>query len=225
MDSPYAEKVKELLDASGVFWMYEGAPRSEAPHARLHSGLHSDGYVDVGKMLKEQPEARKLVAGYMLESLRFNNFDRVVGADTSSTPLAAEVAKLAGARRIRMIKTEDACGKRQVWAPENEPLHSYEAVLQVEELVTTALSALQVREGIRVAYPNTNVCFYGVLPVVVERSDPDNRVVQVEHSTLLPLSSLDIRNYEPSICPYCLAGSEAIRPKEGGNWVRLKQAA
>jgi len=223
MTSPHAQEVRQRLDAAGVFWMYEGDPRRDAPHALLTSNKHSNGYVDVGKVLKEQPETRKTFARFILD-LVGTNFDWVVGADTSSTALAKDIAKLAGAGHIRMVKTEDKNGnKRQVWSPENASLHSYDLILHIEELITTSFSAFQVREGIRRTYPIGPGSFFPYLPVVVERSDPDNRVVRVEDSIVLPLLQLNIRNFEPNprTCPYCAVGSEAIKPKESDNWARL----
>jgi len=57
--------------------------------------------------------------------------------------------------------------------------------------------------------------------VVVERSNPDDRIIVVEDSKILPLLRLCIRNYEPNDCPYCAIGSMAIKPKQGDNWLKL----
>lgn len=145
----------------------------------------------------------------------------VVGADTSSTALAEDVAKILGAKPIRMIKFEDASGKKQLWAPDNKPLKDGDVILHIEELITTAFSANRVREGIKAV--NKGVKFYYVpyLPTIVDRSDPDNRVIYVENSEIISLLQLFIKNYEPDKCPYCDAGSEAIRAKDGNNWERL----
>lgn len=220
-----AQQVREQLAAANAFWLYDGLPRREAPHALLTSGKHSDGYVNVGGVLKEWPDTIKLFGMnlHLFLSQRWPKyFDWVVGADTSSTLLAKDIAARAGARHIRMIKTEDEQGKRQVWDPGNQPLKPWQTILHIEELITTTSSALQVREGIRRANPGVRVVnFVPFLPVVVERSDPDKRITQVEGSIILPLFQLDIRNYNPDACPYCAAGSEALKPKEGDNWAKL----
>jgi len=92
-------------------------------------------------------------------------------------------------------------------------------ILHIEELITTALSALQVRNGIRDVFPEAK--FLPILPVIINRSDPRGLVKEVENSTLMHLLLLSITNYEPEECPYCKVGSEAIAPKEGDNWKRL----
>jgi len=161
----------------------------------------------------------------ILRDVWLGRINRVVGADTSSTDLAGDIARIVRARHIRMKKTEDEKGKRQVWDDNNEPLRPRELILHIEELITTSSSALQVREGIRLANPGVAVNFVSFLPVVVERSDPDNRITMIEGSEVLPLLQLSIRNYDsdPEHCPYCRVGSEALKPKEGNNWAKLTE--
>lgn len=216
------EEVLARLREANACWFYPGSPRKHIPHALLTSGKHSDGFVDVGQVLKENPQTRMDFAESILAALRQiwdGSFDRVVGADTSSTALAQDIARIAGVSHIRMLKTED---KRQLWDEENDSLTHGDGILHIEELITTSFSALAVRKGIREA-TGISVSFVPYLPVVVEGSDPENRVLQVEESRVLPLLQLSIRNYDPnpSSCPYCAVGSEALKPKEGNNWAIL----
>lgn len=201
--------------------MYQGPPRTDAPHALLASEQHSNGYANVGHYLKNYPAQRKEFAKHLLDLVRdawWANLAGVVGADTSSTDLAQDMAELAGLPHIRMVKTAD---KSQVWHSENKPLGDYSRILQVEELVTTAFSALAVREGVKRAHPGITILFAPYLPVVVDRSDPRQSLEHVDGSGILSLLRLPITNYDPAQCPYCQAGSEAIKPKEGDNWKRL----
>ena len=221
-----AEQMQALLEEADAFWLYSGKPRKDQPHALLTSGKHSDGYVNVGQVMKEKPIVRGIFAMGMLDALykEWNGeFNWVVGADTSSTDLAKDVANLAGVGHITMLKIEGGGDKRQVWAAKNTLLQDGETILHIEELVTTSLSALQVRQGIRLANPGLRLHFVPFLPVVVERSDPENRVVLVEDSKILPLLQLCIRTYEPNPadCPYCAVGSPAIKPKANNNWLKL----
>lgn len=226
LESFHAQQIQKLLEGANAFWLYPGTPRRDVPHALLTSGKHSDGYVNVGQVLKDQPETRTVFADLIFAALLqvwIGKIDRVVGADTSSTDLARDVARIARAGHIRMVKTEDDQGKRQIWGDSNDPLRDGESILHIEELITTSSSALQVREGIRVANPGLAINFVPFLPVAVERSDPDNRITVVENSKILPLLQLCIRNYDPDPdhCPYCKVGSEALKPKQGGNWLKL----
>lgn len=228
-------QIYQCLKATGSIWQYGCQPDASKPHALLTSGKHSDGYVNVGGMLKEYPSIRRGIARTIAQMMkdRFGSYQYVVGADTSSTELAGDIAEYSRACHIRMVKTEDGGGKRQVWKEDNQKKVSPNTtILHVEELITTTSSALQVRAGIRLAIGDDDVAldvdvggdrtykFARWLPCVVERSNPDNRVTHVEQSEIVPLLRLDIRNFEPTpdTCPYCVVGSEAIKPKEGNNW-------
>lgn len=221
-----SEDVKACLEAFGMLWLYQGKPNKNRPHAKLTSGQHSNGFVNVGSLLKSNPAVRKAMALSLIK--RLSDFyvlppKFVVGADTSSTLLAEDVANILGAKHLRMIKVEDERGKRQVWHPDNPPIGAGKKILQVEELITTAISSLQVREGIRLGNPGVEISFMRCLPIIVDRSDPDKRITHVEHSNILSLIQLDIKSYNPTPrdCPYCAVGSEALEPKKGNNWERL----
>ena len=182
-------------------------------------------YVDVGSLLKNNPVERVMLAGLLLFVLRqrySGSFTRVVGADTSSTALAKDVAKIAVVDHIRMVKTPAGDGSnQQVWHPDNKPLEDGDVILHIEELVTTSSSAKLVRGGIDLANPGAKYGFVPFLPVIVDRSDPNNRLTSVGESVVLPLLQLDMQSYAAEDCPYCKVGSEAIKPKEGDNWSRL----
>ncbi len=213
--------IETILVKAGAIWLYQGSPQKEMPHALLTSGVHSDGYTDVGTFLKKHPEESRQIAVDLLALLarqkKSLNFTKVVGADTSSTYLAKDLARMAGVDHIRMTKT----GGKQVWDWNNIRLKEGDIILNVEELITTASSVYQVREGIAVANPAVAFEYSPYLPVVVDRSNPDDRITKVGESAVLPLVQLEIRTYPSNYCPYCLAGSQAIKPKEGNNWSLL----
>lgn len=226
-----SEEIKICLEAFGTLWLYQGKPDKDRPHVKLTSGKHSDGYADVGSLLKSNPAVRRAMAFSLCERLSvsyrwLSTIEFVVGADTSSTLLAEDVARILKVKHLRMIKVEDEQGKRQIWHPDNPPIHEHERILQVEDLITTAISSLQVREGIRLGNPGVEISYMQYLPVIVDRSDCDKRITFVERSNTLSLIRLDIRSYDPTPkdCPYCAVGSEAIaNPKLPENWKRLTQ--
>lgn len=225
------DEILDYLKRHGFLWLYNGEPNSSRSHALLTSGKHSDGYVNVGDALKQSSSFRRKVAKALLEKLeqvdlgyyQRRYFQFVVGAATSSTDLARDVAEIYFVNHLKMKKVEDLGSKRQVLDLQNPMVFAFSILLQVEELITTSSSALQVRQGIRFAYPNIPIFFAPYLLTVVDRSDPDNRVTKVEDSIILPLIQLDIRNFEPDKCPYCQVGSVALKPKENDNWVKLTQ--
>lgn len=220
-ESYVSRKVHKYLDVTKNLWLYSGEPKANVPHVILTSGKHSNGYVNVGGMLKEFPEIRKTLANDIVRTLRQmwnGKVDRVVGAATSSTDLAKDVAEIGKIKHIKMIKIEDEFGKMQIWDGMNLPLQNGEVILQVEDLITTAGSALQVRQGIRDANPGVEIIFAPLLPVVVDRSDL--KVLKVEESVIMPLLWLSIQNYDPKTCPYCAVGSPIVSDVKK-NWDEL----
>jgi orotate phosphoribosyltransferase len=217
-----SSEIQDCLIATDAVWIYDGELRKEAPHALLTSGKHSDGFVDVSCVIKRYPDFRLILAHTLLSRLHevyeLEGNEYVVGADTSSTDLAFDVADLAGLIHLRMQKVDDGKEKKQIWHPENAIFSGYTEILQVEELVTTATSALAVRLGIRQANPDHQVFYSPYLLTIVNRSDPSEPVDSVEESEVLSLVRLEIRNFEPDNCPYCTVGSVAIPPKKDNNW-------
>jgi orotate phosphoribosyltransferase len=224
------QEVSAILKASNALWMYEGPPQANKPHALLHSGKHSNGYADVGSVLKNYPNVRKLFAHSLALLVIQENMslpspiDWVVGADTSSTLLAEDVAQILGVKHIKMKKVANGKEKVQIWDETNPDINSvYGNGLQVEELITTAASAMEVRKGMNemASQMGRVFTFNRIMPTIVNRSDPKNRVSKIDDSKIRALLFLNIENYEPEECPYCQAGSEAIKPKEGSNWSRI----
>ncbi len=212
--------VECCLRFGGAIWTYEGPARPDAPHALLASGRHSNGYVNVGEYLRNNPGRRREFASHLIELVPVDHrtFTCVTGADTSSTELAADVAMFEGAMHIKMIKGSDATGNQQLWASDNQITCHQDCILQVEDLITTAMSARKVREGIKLAPNCLTKNFFPQLLVIVDRSDPDRPVEMVENSRVFSLLRLEIRDFDPQDCPYCRVGSKAIKPKEGDNW-------
>jgi len=211
--------IRDCLDGAGVLWTYP-----QIPHALLTSGKHSNGFVNVGSLLKSHPGicrafAMSLVA--LLDAGKIKEITHVVGADTSSTQLAKDVANLLDARHIKMIKMKEEERKWQAFYPDNGDLGEESVILHVEELITTSSSAIQVRKGIREKFSDFSINFVPLLLTVVDRSDPDEPVEVVEESRVISLLRIPIKNYEPDDCPYCRAGSKAISPKKGNNWLKL----
>lgn len=222
---PSQDDVKKILEENKVLWLYEGPPSCKKPHAKLTSGQCSNGFCNIGQPLKENSDIRENLS-HSLIALFYEtcgdkmpeHFDRVVGADTSSTVLVKEIAEYTNADPIIMHKTED---KRQIWDPINKPLKDGDVILQVEDLITTAFSALRVRAGIRLYNPDVNFKFIPYLPTIVDRTDPDKAITAVENSKIISLLRLKIKNYELKDCPYCAVGSVPLEPKKGNNWQLL----
>lgn len=213
------KEFEHALQICDAFWVYAGEPCPNRPHALLTSGAHSNGYVNLGAVLREFVAFRRLMAlglvGMFRTKYGSGHISCVVGSATSATDLAGNVAGVMGARHLRMEKGED---KGQTWPAGQSPILPGDIVLHIEELVTTASSTEAVRKGIADAH-DFDVQFASYIPCVVDRSDPAKGLLRVGKSEFISLFRYTIQNFDPPLCVYCKAGSEAIPPK--ANWERL----
>ena len=203
-------QLREILEAAGALWLHSGDPK--APHAELTSGKHSDGFVDVLRALQYSGicyAAGKALAAKIRDEYK-GDIDWVVGSDHAGAVFSQNVAVWLGAKHDF---TEKGSDKSQLWKRLN--IKEGEVVLQVEELMTTALTFNEVRKGIREGN-GAPVTFAPVAGVLVHRSD----VWQIEDTKIVPFVHYDIKVWEPDRCPLCIGGSEVIsEPKK--NWAKL----
>ncbi|MCX7047099.1 MAG: hypothetical protein NTX50_16630 [Candidatus Sumerlaeota bacterium] len=159
------EEFEEMLRVAEAFWLYSGNPAD--PHAGMTSGRHTNGYIDVLRLLSysniclaaAQAMALKIRAEY------HGPIDWVIGSDHAGAALAQNVAVWLGARSDFTEKGPD---KSQLW--KRFQIKKGEVVLQVEELMSTALTFGEVRKGIRTGNVEP-VTFAPVAGVLVHRSD------------------------------------------------------
>ncbi|MFA4871545.1 MAG: hypothetical protein WC610_00590 [Patescibacteria group bacterium] len=214
-----SSEIEAIFRACNAFWLHNGNPKK--PHVVLTSGLCSNGYINCREVLKRsnlcQIMAQQLV--YLLEHYRswldnFNNpIEWVVGSASASTGLAKDVANILGAKWYPLQKGPD---KTQIW--DGVIIEEGETVLHVEELMTTALTAKMVRQGIKAAHKHP-INFLPFLPVIIHRPDRGEGD-EVDGSKVIHLNHYDIWAMPQENCPLCAQGSERIVPK-GENWNRL----
>lgn len=77
--------------------------------------------------------------------------------------------------------------------------------------MTTAGTALAVREGIRQGNPSP-VEFTPFVATLVHRSN----IYEIEESPVIYLTHYDIDTWTPEECPLCKLGSPRVTPKQ--NW-------
>ena len=197
----------------GLMWLYKGDPSPDRPHALLASGKHSNGYLDVGTLVKEHKMVRWILARnimYEIKAVAQSPIAGVFGADTSSTALAGNVAQMLGTRHL-VLKKE---GDQQIWVPGQENLVTGQRVAEVEELMTTASSAEKAVSAVIAGNPDWIASFYPVVYTIMDRHDPREAELVVQGSSVVSLFRYKISNFEPEECPYCAAGSKALKLKE-----------
>ena len=203
------EGLREILEVADALWLHSG--NWKAPHAELTSGKCSDGFVDVLRALRFSNIC--YVAAQALSQKIRDEYkgpvDWVIGSDHAGAVFSQNVAIWLNAQHDFTEKGEE---KLQNW--KRFKIKPGEIVVQIEELMTTALTFQEVRRGVR-AGNETEVTFAPVAGVLVHRSN----VWQIEDTKIVPFVHYDISVWEPANCPLCKEGSRRLRPKQ--NWAEL----
>lgn len=220
------EEMIAIFDYFDAFWEYEGEPCPDRPHAILKSGKHSNGFIACKNVL-DYPLMSKLFAYEMFKLIeRYEETHRVLKVDAvaasaySALNLGYEVTKIFTKRypKTKFIQVEkDKFDKPTVIRGGIDPSYN---VLVINELMTTpGGSTWETKEAVLKCLGDKPVPIL-IDPsfVLVSRSRdhqlPDgSRVLPVFH---FDMTDWDVQNGEE--CPFCKAGSEAIKPKEGNNW-------
>jgi orotate phosphoribosyltransferase len=194
---------REVLEACRAFWLHSGNPKD--PHAELHSGKCSDGFIDTLRALVHSNFClgmAHMLAGKIRGSYK-GPIDWVIGSDHAGAVFSQNVAVALGAKHDFTEKGEN---KTQLW--KRFWIEPGEVVLQVEELMTTAATFKEVRDGIRQGN-GSDVTFAPVAGVLVHRSE----VSRIEDTEIVSFAHYDIKVWDPAECPLCKQGSKRFKPK------------
>ncbi|OGZ44554.1 MAG: hypothetical protein A2719_04015 [Candidatus Ryanbacteria bacterium RIFCSPHIGHO2_01_FULL_45_22] len=212
------------LKNEDAYWEYKGEPSPEQPHAELSGGGCSNGFIDMPAILK-YPYICEILGRELGKLLikRGVETDWVISSPYSALTLGHEVAKELNAVFGFPIKDPtDPKQKRMLWR--GKPIPTESRVLQVEELITTASTADEVRKAVILNDGQ------GKLRWVYEIATLVHRPVKVStfYSTfngivVVSLLEKEIQNYpNGTSCPYCAIGSKKLRPR--ANWAELTGA-
>jgi len=187
------EEVLKLLEESGA--ILRG-------HFRLHSGLHSDVYVQSALVL-EHPERAEVLCGELASLARGWKPEVVVGPAVGAIVLAYEVAKQLG---VRGIYAERVDGKMTI--RRGFRVAEGERVLIVEDTVTKWGSVKEVAAAVEELGGKVvgAVC-------LVDRSGGAGLGFPSK-----ALVSVDMATYAPEECPMCGRGESLETP--GSSYLR-----
>jgi orotate phosphoribosyltransferase len=186
-------------------------------HFKLSSGNHSQYYLQSAKVL-EDPKTAVLLANALAEQIKKSG----IKIDTVCSPaLGGLIAgfALAQALECRYIFTERVGGEMTL--RRGFDVKAQERVLICEDIITTGGSAVEAanviasKEGEIVAFAalaNRGFC--------KRESSSLLRKAECKLPQDLPffaLADFDFAMYDPSECPMCKAGSEAIKPGSRNN--------
>ena len=186
-------------------------------HFKLSSGNHSQYYLQSAKVL-EQPKTATMLAEALAEQIKASGIE----IDTVCAPaLGGLIAgyALAQALDVRYIFAERVGGEMTI--RRGFDVKEGEKVLVCEDIITTGGSAMEA--GAVVESLGGKIVAFAALANrgFCERQGSD--VTRKENCKLpegMPFFALDdftFEMYDPSECPLCKAGSEAIKPGSRGN--------
>lgn len=221
---PSQTETEAILKCFCAFWRHEGEPRKEQPHARLKGEAHSNGFIAAMEVLK-YPRLCEVFARVMLEKIRETTVfpplvDVVVGSAYSAINLSWEVARLisqeANPAVEHRIAEKDSDGNPTII---RGGIDQEKRVLIVNELMTTGGgSTWETRKAVL----DCNGADWS--PKVLEPAfvlfHRSRDYALKDGSLVVPVFHFDIENFHPGRehCPFCAAGSEALKPKVGDNW-------
>ncbi len=219
---PTSGEVMRWFGVMEAGWVYSGEPTK--PHAKLHSGRHSNAFF-LCKALLMHGNLREIIAACMIERLEagfgLSALDGVFGSPQSSILLSGTIGRLLGVPTYVLEKDrKDLTGKKMVFK-NDVAIPEGATLLQVEELWTTGESALASRQAIIEAAPH-EICFADKIGVFVYRPPVINRILN-DGSAVIPFIEKQVDSWDPDGpdgCPLCKQGSEALEPK-GENWAKL----
>jgi len=181
---------KSELEASGA--LRQG-------HFLLSSGLHSPAYVQCALLLSEPTRARRAGAAIASRLRELGiEADSVLSPALGGVVIGHEVAAALGVPFRFVERQGDQMALRRGFS-----LSPGERVVVVEDVVTTGKSTLETA-----AVAEELGASVAAIGAILDRSAG-------RHGFLVPfaaLTRLDLPTWEPTSCPLCAGGSEAIKP-------------
>jgi len=225
--SEYEDKIltsKEILswfDICDAAWVHDGNPAK--PHAELTSGMCSNGFFDCVRVLCH-PNLSEILARQLVKRLLrvdLKHVDYVIGSAYAAKTFSYEVARALrefyGFSVLHGFLEKDPTdpkGKKMLWARMKIPAGA--DVLQVEELMTTSGTMMEVRRAVQEGNGEP-VNFLSLVGALVHR--PPKLPVDYGDRRVIALIEKEIWAVDPKDCPLCLAGSVRYRPKT--HWAEL----
>ncbi|MFA5646385.1 MAG: orotate phosphoribosyltransferase [Candidatus Ratteibacteria bacterium] len=165
-------------------------------HFLLSSGLHSDRYFQMARVL-QYPEKAKLLAKLLANPFLKEGITAVIGPAIGGIVLAYQLAAVLGARALFAERE-----KEQMLLRRGFTLCKKDRVLVCEDVVTTGASVLEV-----VALASLSAEVVGVVSLV-DRS----AVIPDFGRKFFPLTRVEAQIFSAEACPLCAGGTKAVKP-------------
>jgi len=164
-------------------------------HFLLSSGLHSDRYFQMAKVL-QYPEIAGVLAEQLAARYKSADIDAVIGPAIGGIVLSYVLAEKMGVRSMFVERENDImCLRRGFFIEKNEN------ILVCEDVITTGKSVSEVIQVVN-SYGGkiAGVC------CLVQRG---------QHNLQYPVECLlkiDVKNYRQEDCPLCKEGKPLVKP-------------
>lgn len=202
-----------------AYWMHDGDSRH--PHAKLTKGNCSNGFFDCWRVLKHF-NLSEILANQLARNIRAAigdvSIDYVVGSPMAGITFSHDVGRALGAKVFVLVEKDPEDSKKKICR--DQKIDSGASVLQIEELITTAGTTLDVKLAVE-SMNREPVNWLPYIGTLVHR--PDKVVTHYQDRLVIPVIEKIIWNSKPEDCPLCKAGSESLQPKAAGtyNWDKL----
>lgn len=220
----------EIYQRYNAIWTH----REGLPHALLSGGEHSSGFFN-SELVMEDPvildaACQQLVASLADQSVNLCSIDRVIGPAMGAITMAHSLAlwinrlrpggpgthgETTRCLRSYVEKESDCKDPRMAFKKTN--VHEGEIVLLTEDVMTRTVGGTVGRTAEAVLQKGGVILPF--VAVLVNRTGAS----EIEGRKVISLIERHMPKWHPDqeLCPLCSQGSEALRPKEVGNWQRL----
>jgi orotate phosphoribosyltransferase len=216
MEEAWLDEFKRV----GALWLHDD--NCNRPHALLTSEKHSSGFFNADRVIEDPSLLKDACARlvHLLERvLHPVRIDRVMGPAMGAVTIAFSVA---GAIQDRHLSPNDTSwgyfekigeGPEKRMTIPRANVRKGDRILLVEDVITTAGSLVLAE---RAVFDKEAI----IIPFVLALVNRSGHMV-ANGNSIIALIEHPMPTWAPEECPLCKQGSEAIRPKEGGNWQRL----
>ncbi len=210
----------EIIERYNVRWKYSGSPSPEKRHAKLTTLLCTNELYR-GKNITGNPKLVQLAAEDLMSLLSLDvdlkTIDMVVGPDENLTKaIALQVFRVGGRNCGYAVpnKTGDAESKNFSF-PVTPNIFKGKRILLCDDVLSTGSSLAILTQMLEHAGAVVLPC----LAVIVNRSGLEKETIY--RKKIYSLFAKEAQAWMKGKCPYCAAGSEAIRANTEEGWARL----
>lgn len=185
------------MNADQVLELYKKHNALLEGHFLLSSGLHSDKFLQ-SELIMQHPDKVDAVIAELVVKLKDVEFDTIVSPAIGGIRFGYELARQ---MKKRTLFTERLDG--QMTLRRGFSLAKGEKVLLAEDVITTGKSTKEC----------INACIAAGADVIGVTCLIDRSGGKAEFDQpFIPLVQLDVKTYDPSVCPMCKEGTPAYKP-------------